>query len=211
MSLRTALIVVDVQNDFIDGSMPLHTYPGGNSGYKVVKSINHLLESVKFDLVVYTQDYHPPNHISFVNEETNTGTWPVHCVEGTRGVELHPELNIKPNSESYFVKKATGVYFDSYSAFGNLDSDDKNQITDLKEKLLDSKIDMVFLCGLTREYCVWETAKHSARFFPSFILDDCVGAVYEPGYQDQTHEGVTWITTNQLIESSTKYGVKLIK
>ncbi len=59
------MIIVDVQNDFIDGSLALRNCPAGQDGYEVIPVINQLIIDVPFSLIVYTQDWHPPNHISF--------------------------------------------------------------------------------------------------------------------------------------------------
>lgn len=63
----TAFVVIDVQNDFIDGKMALRTAPGCQEGLDVIPVINDLLDNVAFDLVVYSKDWHPENHISFIN------------------------------------------------------------------------------------------------------------------------------------------------
>ena len=61
----TALLVIDVQNDFITGSLALNDYPAGHDGYDVIPVINKMLDEIPFDVVVYSKDWHPPNHISF--------------------------------------------------------------------------------------------------------------------------------------------------
>lgn len=190
-----ALIVVDLQNDFIAGSLALHRGPGGNSGEKVVDSVNRILEQFRFDLVIYTQDWHPLDHCSF---ETQGGKWPVHCVQNTGGAELHPKLNLKPaGCRVFFVKKATGSDYDSYSGFGNLD-EDSSQHTEMKKILEDAKVDRVFLCGITTEYCVWQTADHSSRFFATYIIEDCCGSFHEPGAKSFDNKSVNWITSDEL-------------
>ena len=63
----SALVVVDVQNDFIDGSLNLQNCPAGQDGSEVIPIINSLIDTVPFDLIVYTKDWHPDNHISFID------------------------------------------------------------------------------------------------------------------------------------------------
>lgn len=66
MTPRSAILVVDVQNDFIDGTLALKQCPAKQDGANVVPAINRLLDEVKFDAIAYTQDWHPSNHISFI-------------------------------------------------------------------------------------------------------------------------------------------------
>jgi nicotinamidase/pyrazinamidase len=84
-----ALIVVDVQNDFIPGGAL-----GVTGGDKIVPVVNKYVEEFERlgDLIVYTKDWHPANHCSF---KENGGTWPIHCVQGSRGAEFHPDLLVR--------------------------------------------------------------------------------------------------------------------
>ena len=84
--MSRALVVVDYQNDFAS--------PGGalsvSGGDAIAGRINELMRSGDYDLVVATRDWHPPDHGSFTDQG---GIWPVHCVQGTDGAQLHPELD----------------------------------------------------------------------------------------------------------------------
>src|SRR5215468_891812 len=101
----TALLLVDIQNDFC---------PGGSlavpEGDQVVTVAARLIP--RFQFIVATQDWHPANHISF---KARGGPWPPHCVQGTFGAELHPDINAKPIDA--FVRKAFTPDEDAYSEF----------------------------------------------------------------------------------------------
>src|SRR5919109_322937 len=80
-----ALLIIDLQNDFVPGgALPV---PHGD---QIVNHVNELIDSGRFDLVVATRDWHPPDHRSF---EEQGGPWPPHCVQGSEGAELHPSLD----------------------------------------------------------------------------------------------------------------------
>ena len=152
-----ALIVVDVQNDFCPGG-PL-AVPGGD---EVVPVINDLREG--FDIVVLTQDWHPPNHCSFakvhgkepgetiaVNGLEQT-LWPVHCVRDTPGAALHPDL-IALNTDLR-IRKGTDPNLDSYSAFF---SNGHRKKTDLDNLLKGRDVNQVTVAGLATDVCVRAT------------------------------------------------------
>jgi nicotinamidase/pyrazinamidase len=154
-----ALVVVDIQNDFL---------PGGalavQEGDQVIPVINRLTS--QFDLVVATQDWHPPNHGSFAANHpgrkpgdliTLAGLpqilWPMHCVQETRGAELSPLL-VKEPIRAIF-KKGIDPEIDSYSAiFDN----GKRRSTGLSEFLTKEGVKEIFVVGLALDYCVKFTA-----------------------------------------------------
>ena len=100
------LIVVDLQNDFISGSLAV------KDAEQIVPVINKLIGSGKFDKVVLTQDYHPFQHHSFKSSGHN-GIWPDHCIKGTRGVEFHSHLHTQ--NADLIIRKGTNLEVDSYS------------------------------------------------------------------------------------------------
>ena len=168
---RTALIIVDVQNDFISGSLALAQCPAGQDGAEVVPAINRLLSDHAFDQIVYTMDCHPSDHVSF-------NKWPSHCVAGTWGQELHSDLNQSPTIESdriVIIKKGTDPKVDSYSAFW----DNEHQFeSELRAKLQKANIDTVLLCGLAFDICVYFTAMDAAEAgFATHIIEDCCRAI----------------------------------
>jgi len=139
-----ALIVVDYQNDF---------NPGGAlavaGGDEIAERINALAASGDYALVVATRDWHPPDHGSFTEQG---GTWPVHCVAGTSGAELHPALD----TTHVDVILDTGVdpQTAGYSGF---------EATNLAELLHEHRIDRVTVVGLATDYCVKHTALDALR------------------------------------------------
>ena len=144
---RSALIIIDVQNDFC---------PGGALGIKngdgVVEPLNRLssLFASKGGRVVATQDWHPANHVSF-------GLWPVHCVQGSRGADFHEELDLKP--VSLIIRKGFRTELDSYSAFFE---NDRKTSTGLDGFLKALSVDTLVLGGLATDYCVLYSALDAA-------------------------------------------------
>lgn len=162
---RSALIIVDVQNDFIDGTLALRQCPAGEDGKEVVPAINQLLTTQTFDQIVYTMDAHPPDHVSFKE-------WPAHCIAGTKGQKLHSELIVDPQLDpKWIIKKGTDQNVDSYSAFWD---NEHTKQTDLQENLQKINIDTVFIVGLAFDICVYFTALDAAGAgFNTYIIKDC--------------------------------------
>jgi len=164
----TALIVVDVQNDFADPDGSLHV-PGGKDA---IPFINAQIQdaSEAGAILVYTQDWHPPSTPHFSKDG---GIWPVHCVAGTRGAEFHPDLDVRDGA--VFVKKGSGGE-DGYSAFNVRDPvTGETSSTGLAERL--EGITAVVVVGLALDYCVKETAVDAAREFETVVLADGTRAV----------------------------------
>jgi nicotinamidase/pyrazinamidase len=171
---RTALVVVDVQNDFADPAGSL--YVGG--GEDVVAAVNDEVGRARAAgaLVVYTQDWHPPDTPHF---ETAGGVWPVHCVGGTWGAELHPALDVRGES----VRKGQGGE-DGYSGFTvRHPVTGEERSTGLRELLAERGIVRVVVVGLATDYCVKETALDAAGVgLEATVLRHAVRAVdVEPG------------------------------
>jgi nicotinamidase/pyrazinamidase len=144
MSLQTgdALLVVDVQNDFLPGGSL--AVPGGD---EVIPVLNHYL--VTFEAhglpIFATRDWHPPDHCSF---HAQGGPWPIHCVAGTQGAEFAPGLQL-PLSTSV-ISKATSSEQDAYSGFEG---------TELDSQLRRAGVKRLFVGGLATDYCVLNTVK----------------------------------------------------
>jgi nicotinamidase/pyrazinamidase len=142
---KQALIVVDVQNDFC---------PGGTlavpNGDEVVAPLNKLITEFlsRGDLVIKSRDWHPPKTKHFA---LYGGTWPVHCVQGTRGAEFHPELI--DDARITVVSKGTGDE-DNYSAFDG---------TDLADLLRKEGVEELSIGGLATDYCVKQTVIDARR------------------------------------------------
>jgi nicotinamidase/pyrazinamidase len=161
-----ALLVVDVQNDFL---------PGGSlaveRGDEVVPLLNHCLALFAGKkLPVYaSRDWHPPDHISF---RARGGPWPPHCVAGTHGAEFSASLMLPPGAG--IISKADTRERDAYSAFGG---------TDLDRRLKAAGVRRLFTGGLATDYCVLNTVKDAlALGYEVFLLIDAVRAVEaQPG------------------------------
>lgn len=131
------LIAVDLQNDFCRGGAL--AVPDGDA---VIAPLNELAGEV--DFVVATRDWHPPDHSSFV---TQGGPWPVHCVQGTPGAELHPDFDQTP--VDLVVDAGRRRDLPGYSAFED---------TDLESVLREHQVDDLYIGGLALDYCVKATA-----------------------------------------------------
>jgi nicotinamidase/pyrazinamidase len=150
-----ALIVADVQVDFC---------PGGSlaipEGDQVVPLVNKL--APRFQTVVTSQDSHPPDHSSFVEQG---GPWPVHCVEGTPGWQFHPDLKVEPD---FRVFKAREREVEEYSAWK----------PELAQFLASRSVRRVVVTGLALDYCVQATALDArAAGYETLVLTDATRAV----------------------------------
>lgn len=171
-----ALIVVDVQNDFVPGgALP------APEGDKVVPPLNdYITQFHRAELpIAASRDWHPEDHMSF---EAEGGPWPPHCVQGTEGAEYHPDLELPP--ETQHVKKGTESDEEDYSAFLG----DPN----LADWLHGQEIDRVFVGGLTTEYCVKNTVEDALdQGFTTFLLLDAIkGVNAEEGDAEQAIAGM---------------------
>lgn len=134
-----ALLVIDMQNDFIeDGSLAV---PGS---LDLIKPINQLIN--EYENVIFTQDWHPENHDSFK-------VWGEHCIQGTKGAEIHNDINI--NKAQLILRKGYRQHIDSYSAFFE---NDHTTYTGLASYLKERNINNLTLCGLALDFCVGYTA-----------------------------------------------------
>ena len=173
----TALIVIDMQNDFL---------PGGSlaviDGDKIIAGINEIGKKFSHNnQIVFTQDWHPLDHQSFASvhpgkkafdEYSSPGLgpvlWPDHCVQGSRGADFTPDLD--QNLAKMILRKGYHRELDSYSAF--LENDKKTK-TGLKEYLRAFNVTKVLICGLALDYCVKYTALDAKKmgFEVVIILD----------------------------------------
>jgi nicotinamidase/pyrazinamidase len=153
LDAATVLLVVDVQNDFAD--------PGGSlyvaGGEEVVPRVSQLVGAAQNvgSAVVYTQDWHPASTPHF---EKDGGIWPVHCVGGTWGAELHPQLLVR----GPVVRKGTSGE-DGYSGFSVRDPTTGTAAATQLQSLLDPAIQRLVIVGLAGDYCVKETALDGVR------------------------------------------------
>lgn len=176
---KTALILVDIQNDFMPGgALPVA------DGDAVVPVANRL--QPHFDLVVATQDWHPRNHGSFASmhpgrkpgELAELGglpqvLWPDHCVQGTRGAEFHRDLDMSRVTRIF--RKGTDPEIDSYSGFHD---NDHRKSTGLGEWLKAEGVTDVYIAGLATDYCVRWSALDALRFgFRTHVIEDATRGV----------------------------------
>jgi nicotinamidase/pyrazinamidase len=165
----TALVVVDMQNDFADPAGSLYVVGGD----EVVELINEQIQlaTAKDAVVVYTQDWHPPSTPHFAKDG---GIWPVHCVAGTWGSELYPELVVAGPS----VHKGSNGE-DGYSGFTMRDPETgEDEPTELEGFLRDRGVTSVVVAGLATDYCVLGTVLDARRLgFETVVLAEAVAAV----------------------------------
>ncbi len=170
----TALIVVDVQNDFADPAGGLAVA----GGTEVIPVINAEIEAALAagGKVFYTQDWHPASTPHF---EKDGGIWPVHCVADTWGAELHPDLRV----EGPVVRKGVNGE-DGYSGFTTRDPETgETRPTELHELLQAAGIEKLVVAGLATDYCVLATALDArTRAYPTTVLAAGIRAVdLQPG------------------------------
>ncbi|NPA32048.1 MAG: nicotinamidase [Aquificae bacterium] len=164
---RDALIVVDMQNDFMPGgALPV---PDAD---KIIPRLNEyikLFESKGLP-VFFTRDWHPPDHISF---KGHGGIWPPHCVQDTPGAQFHPELYIPPDNK-FIISKGTSRDFDAYSGF---------QGTILDDLLKERGVRRIFVGGVATDYCVKNTVLGGLSLgYEAFVLGDAIkGVDLKPG------------------------------
>lgn len=165
----TALIVVDVQNDFADPKGSLYVAGGEDV---VARANEEIAEAVAAGaLVVYTQDWHPPATPHF---QSQGGVWPVHCVQETWGAAFHPALEVSGG----VVRKGSGAE-DGYSGFTTRDATSGEQHpTELASLLRSRGVEHVVVVGLATDYCVKETAVDAARLgWDTTVVTDATRAV----------------------------------
>jgi nicotinamidase/pyrazinamidase len=199
-----ALIIVDVQNDFL---------PGGNlavpGGDEIIPRVNSIQEA--FALVVATQDWHPLMHKSFASAHAGTRPfekinlhghdqvlWPDHCIQGSEGAQFHRDLNTH-RVEAIF-RKGMDPEIDSYSGFYD---NGYRKSTGLAGYLRERKVRKVYVCGLAGDFCVYYTAKDSLKEnFETYLIEDVTRSIDEPAFevakQDLMTMGGQTIRSNEL-------------
>ena len=191
-----ALIVVDVQKDFCEGgSLAV------NDADSIVPVINDLTANGKYDVVVFTLDWHPPTHKSFASNwegknvfdlvklgDTDQVLWPDHCIAGEVGSQLHNDLitclgSKEPRAKIIFFNKGEHPRVDSYSGFYD---NDHSTSTGLVEYLKGKGVTEVDVCGLATDYCVKFTALDAkAEGFDTTVLLEASRGVFLGGEADK--------------------------
>jgi nicotinamidase/pyrazinamidase len=185
-----ALIVVDVQNDFL---------PGGAlavaDGNRIFEPINRIMPL--FEYVVATRDWHPREHPHF---QDYGGPWPYHCIQDTPGAQFSPKLDIAQVDD--VLSKGMHPHSQGYSGF---------DATNLDERLRARGVRRVFICGLATDYCVKASALEAvAHGFETIVLTDAIAAVNvkctdEAGaLREMAAAGVKFATTEQLRSTAIK-------
>ena len=177
---RAALVVVDVQPDFLPGGAL--AVPEGDA---ILGPLRALMDGLPFALAVATQDWHPRGHVSFASAHSGRRPldtvqvhghpqtlWPDHCVQGTPGAELHESL--AGARLSAVIRKGAQQDVDSYSGFrNNWDAAGQRPPTGLAGYLRERGVDEVFVCGLARDFCVkWTAEDAAAAGFRTTVLWD---------------------------------------
>ncbi|MDQ3675317.1 MAG: nicotinamidase [Actinomycetota bacterium] len=169
--MSRALIIVDYQNDFAapDGALSV---PGGEA---IAERINELAASGDFAFVVATRDWHPPDHGSFITSDS-AGPWPVHCVAGSPGAELHPAL--EREHVDLVLDKGTDPATEGYSAF---------DATGLGELLRERGVNELLVTGLATDVCVKHTTLDALQdgFSVAVDLDAVRGVDVNAGDSDR--------------------------
>lgn len=180
-----ALIVVDVQNDFLPGGSL--AVPGGE---RVIEPINRVMPL--FSYVVATRDWHPREHPHFIDYG---GVWPYHCLQNTPGAEFSSKLHVDEFDE--IVSGGTEPPADGYSGFEN---------NDLADRLRKRGVTRVFVCGLATDYCVRATAIAAREEgFETVLLTDAIAAVNlkctdeADALREMAARGVRFATSEQLL------------
>jgi nicotinamidase/pyrazinamidase len=186
-----ALILVDVQNDFCPGGAL--AVAGGD---EIVPVINHVMPM--FRLVISTQDWHPAGHVSF---KARGGPWPPHCVQGTAGAALHP--NLKTDRISRYFRKASTPDKDEYSEFEGVDSDGVG----LHDFLSTMSVRRLFVVGLATDYCVRATVLDGLKLgYQVYVVTDAVRAVdVNPGdgsaaLREMADNGAVLIQSDDIVD-----------
>ncbi|XP_064112257.1 uncharacterized protein LOC135219421 [Macrobrachium nipponense] len=225
----TALLVVDVQNDFISGSLSISNCPAGQHGEEVICPINRLLDDVRFDIVVYTLDWHPENHVSFIDnvhlrpfhtnckltpDETSVYDTVVFDVNDD-GTPMEQKMwpkhcvqnswgaelheELKMMEDAVYIHKGTNPDIDSYSAFWD---NNKTSHTSLHEELQKKNVTDVFVCGIATDVCVAYTAKHALEEgYRTMLIDDACRGVCDDDIKATMEHTVA---SNGLVVQSTQ-------
>lgn len=205
-----ALLVVDMQNDFMPGGSLAVT-----QGNAFVAQVNELMALFKkFDLpVVFTQDWHPPDHESFASQHPGKHPfdlfeapgigpvlWPDHVVQGTGGADFYPGLDVR--FAEAIIRKGFHRQTDSYSGF--VENDHVTE-TGLDGYLRGRSVTRVFICGLAADYCVYFTAVDgAAKGYEVFAVSDLTNPVGSPAdsvqkaLDDMQEKGVLFVKSDSI-------------
>jgi nicotinamidase/pyrazinamidase len=188
--MADGLLIIDFQNDFTAGGA-LAVPEGDEIAAPVKRLADH------YDVIVATRDWHPPDHASF---ETEGGPWPVHCVQGTPGAELHPAMS--------------GIELDGIVDVGR-ERDDEGysgfENSDLAQILRDRGVERLSVCGLATDYCVRASAIDACKEgFDVTVVEDAIRAVDvnegdgDRAIEDMKAAGAEFAISDQVLEQVAK-------
>jgi nicotinamidase/pyrazinamidase len=204
--MKRFLIVIDVQNDFCPGGSLVVT-----DGQKIIPAVNRLMERGRFDAVIATQDWHPAGHISFASTHGKKPfeqvrlpyggqlVWPDHCLQGTAGAALHPDLKSEPIR--FIIRKGFRRDMDSYSAFFENDKKTATGLSGLLAGLAQGGKFELYLAGIATDVCVLNTAldaKTMLRYDDVRLVEDACAGVTPDG-------------TAAAVERMRSAGIKVVK
>jgi len=214
LSFVPALIVVDMQYDFVHGSLAV---PGAEA---IIGTVNKVISLPGFKLKVATQDSHPHDHISFASthnkptfsivtifhpEDNTKGVeqvlWPDHCVANTIGANFVEGL--KTDSFDAIIHKGTHSHIESYSAFKDIWNRDE---TELPELLIKKKVTDIFFVGLAGDYCVKYTANDALDYgYETWLVTDGIKSIAdeEVAYEWLRKKGAHFLTSEELTHKLT--------
>jgi len=163
---HSVLLIGDVQVDFCPGGAL--AVPGGDQVVPTINAAVRVFHGNKYPIIA-VRDWHPPGHCSFAD---HGGPWPVHCVQGSRGAQFHPDLVLPPGTS--VVSKATDQKKEAYSAFEG---------TTLDERLRELEAERLYVTGLATDYCVRQTVLDARRLgYQAVVLEDAIrGIDVKPG------------------------------
>ena len=187
--MKKALVIIDMQNDFITGSLPVA------HSNEIIGYINELMDN--FEYVVATQDWHPAKHFSFftnhydkkafetIEKDGYSQTlWPPHCIQGSNGADFYPTLRTEPIS--LIIRKGTNPDIDSYSAFFD---NQKLKSTGLDVYLRGLDIEELHFVGVAADYCVYYSIKDALELGYKVVLyEKCTKAILNEAFEKQKEE-----------------------
>ncbi|XP_050439318.1 nicotinamidase [Adelges cooleyi] len=198
----SVFLIIDVQNDFISGTLNISNCSAQQNGLEVIEPINQLLDTVNFDSVFYSYDWHPTDHISFIENlslrkldssspvsaedakpfdtvvfegcpKIKQRLWPKHCIQDSWGAQLYKDLKVVDNAMKIY--KGTVSDVDSYSVFWD---NKKLSETTLCNQLANLNITDIYVCGLAYDVCVGATAADALSIgYRTILIDDCCRGV----------------------------------
>jgi nicotinamidase-related amidase len=206
-----ALVVIDVQNDFVSGSLAV---PEGD---QIIPNVNSLIGLSSFKTKIATKDFHPPGHVSFAKThgketfskmtiyhpedlEKKDGIeqvlWPVHCVQSTEGADFAPGL--ETSSFDAVIKKGVDVGVESYSAFKDIWGRHSTELPGLLEA---KNVTDVYFVGLATDYCVKWTAVDALNLgYKAWVVKDAVKSICpeKEAVEDLEGRGIKFVTTEEV-------------